>query len=723
MTLRDKTATRARIIDALTTLKTDVRIRNGDPIFIYYAGHGTTAPTPERWEAGGADSEIQLIVPYDCHTEVAGKVVQAIPDRTIGVLLQQLADEKGDNITVIFDCCHSGSGTRTDVWDPTRLARGFHLEEPLPEDIDEGILKDSQTGRGASVPSGFAHAGLRSHVLLAACGAEEVALEQKGRGIFTRALLRALSVVGADRMTYTDLMSRITDLPRQNPQCEGANAGRILFNSRAPSQGRVLYRVHAEDKKYIMEAGMAHGITEGSEFAIYTSRDPSFKESPLGVLGTGAIHLFSTEMVLPTGATPLYILEHAFALQTRIGAEEALRLHVPVNDQMASVFAALASEMQDRDPGQRTILLVEKDEADIAIALEDGEIVFHILDALTVSLGMTRMYHPLGQPGVDDLAIIRGAAHFYWHLRRSPLKRRLQSRVHVEFTKLVETDDKDDLFGRICVPEGPNLVDEQGRIDIEADDTTLYGMKVINESEVGLYASLFYFDSSDLSIGLPFFGTSYLCVAKYSFLEPYYQQPTSGARPDPSLRPGGSLTIGYGNSGSVPFTYYLRPGQDLDVGFLKLFLSTEPLDLSSIPQESPFHGIRSGAPPRRKVRRIWDAVMIAVVQHRPGRLTSTAGSSSSVSSPGSEASSLPRTPPPPTASHSQASHTESAHPILPIPSPKQVSAAQLPEELDTGFVDPEISSQSSLVHSPRQAPASGHVPRGDYAACTMGDTS
>lgn len=95
--LRDSEATRAAVLREINALTTDDRIQRGDPILIFYAGHGSTAPTPKGWESGGR--AIQLILPHDylCVNE-KGQKIHGIPDRTLGVLLGRLASAKGDNI-------------------------------------------------------------------------------------------------------------------------------------------------------------------------------------------------------------------------------------------------------------------------------------------------------------------------------------------------------------------------------------------------------------------------------------------------------------------------------------------------------------------------------------------------------------------------------------------------------------------------------------------------
>ena len=96
--LADEKATCSAIIGALTKLKTDTRIKRSDPIFIYYAGHGTEIKGPESWECGRADKMIQAIVPYDCDTVKSGQRVGPISDRTFGALIGNIAKEKGNNI-------------------------------------------------------------------------------------------------------------------------------------------------------------------------------------------------------------------------------------------------------------------------------------------------------------------------------------------------------------------------------------------------------------------------------------------------------------------------------------------------------------------------------------------------------------------------------------------------------------------------------------------------
>ena len=92
--ITDGTATRSSILQNLVQLQLDSRINPGNPIFIFYAGHGGEAMPPSKW----GQSRVQTIIPHDFGTIVNGSTVPSIPDRTIGALLGHLADLKGNNI-------------------------------------------------------------------------------------------------------------------------------------------------------------------------------------------------------------------------------------------------------------------------------------------------------------------------------------------------------------------------------------------------------------------------------------------------------------------------------------------------------------------------------------------------------------------------------------------------------------------------------------------------
>ena len=98
-TLLGESASRAAIINAFLSFRDDGRIEEGDPILIYYAGHGSQIASPE----GEVGSKLQVLLPQD-YCARREKYVPVITDRTIGALIAQIAQKKGDNIVrLIFE--------------------------------------------------------------------------------------------------------------------------------------------------------------------------------------------------------------------------------------------------------------------------------------------------------------------------------------------------------------------------------------------------------------------------------------------------------------------------------------------------------------------------------------------------------------------------------------------------------------------------------------------
>ena len=266
-----------------------------------------------------------------------------------------------------------------------------------------------------------------------------------------------------------------------------------------------MYRVYREGDKYILEAGEVHGITSGMEFAIVPSRDIDIKNIPMGTLCSelDLIQPFRSELRrLSDAPSDFDIPAYSFAFPTRAGESEALRLHVPVDPKLISVFQAIALQMTVRIPGQRTIILVDQDKAELSVGVDaNGEVEFKLCDSVTTGYGMTRLYHTLPPQVKFIQPVIPAAAHFFWHLRRQPKECVLHHKVDLSFHKLVETDKFDDILKPIMEASKENL-NVRGVVDIDVDDET-YGMTIQNKSEAELYVSLFYFDCSNLSICAP----------------------------------------------------------------------------------------------------------------------------------------------------------------------------------------------------------------------------
>ena len=107
---------------------------------------------------------------------------------------------------------------------------------------------------------------------------------------------------------------------------------------------------------------------------------------------------------------------------------------------------------------------------------------------------------------------------------------------------------------------------------------------------------------------------------EHSFSPGSYYLPSSSGKSivDPPLRPRSTLTIGYGATGGVPLAFELR-GSQVDIGFLKLFLTTTQTDFGSLAQGSPFGSTRAPLPKNDVMKKLqtmdlWGTVMVTIVQ-------------------------------------------------------------------------------------------------------------
>lgn len=601
--LRNEEATRATIEMEIKNLGGNSAIKNDDPILIYYAGHGAEAKAPSGRSC--TDGKIQMLVPHDFNPSGSddrdSERGQGVLDERLAHLLQDVAGKKSDNITVILDSCHSASGTRAVNHDPTFTVRGIKLPEDYT--IPQDLLHDIPRGKSRAIVAakGYEKTGLLSHMLISACKHGQEASERDGHGAFTSALLSLLKKSGVDKLTYADVIAHLPDLPGQNPQCEGVYKSRYLFNSKVLSPQRKLYPIRSSDKpgQYTLEVGEAHGIINKAEFVVFTSKDMT---SALGTVVASNTTAFTSTCDFSTcgNETPFPLTLPGFALQTRVGERQDMCLLIEQDERLLGVREKIVKEMQGDSEEKRGFCLVDSrdDEPDLVIAADGNVVCFEITDKLCQQHGLTCMpFHDVKIDNSDFIhRILRSSADFYWHLRRSSQGGALAGAILLECMKLKKTGLE---FEAVLEPDGENL-NNGGVIFADDGKDAKYGFKITNthpDIKAPLYVSMFYFDASDLSI------------------VPYYQP---GCAKDGivefSLPPGESLTIGYGASGTPPSRLTPRKGQGVEVGFMKLFFSTEYMDLSGIVQSSPFTECRQSIPVKKKNRHVWDTMCVAIVQ-------------------------------------------------------------------------------------------------------------
>lgn len=268
--LKTREATQAAILAAVDGLVE--RAGRDDVVVVYYSGHGSRMRDPhdpDRW--------LETIVPYD--SSRGPEENRDIPDLEIDRWVRRLND-KTPNVTLIFDCCHSGSVTR----DPFGEAFREVVADPRPASElfgGAGVPALFAHGRGAAAPrlrSGWLPEGRRA-VTVAACRQAEKSWEMKledgagycFHGVLTYHLVGALSELGSGA-TWRDALERVApqvcvQWPAQHPQLEG-DIDQIVFGG-AQVRARPYLPVVAVDGEGVeLWGGAAHGVALGSLWTI-----------------------------------------------------------------------------------------------------------------------------------------------------------------------------------------------------------------------------------------------------------------------------------------------------------------------------------------------------------------------------------------------------------------------------------------------------------------------
>lgn len=248
-----------------------------------------------------------------------------------------------------------------------------------------------------------------------------------------------------------------------------------------------------------MDAGTAHGVEVGDEYIVYADPRPSQESSPLGILVVRQVCSFSST-VAPPGTPPypsqFHFHEAAFAFLTKPGNEHDLR--VCTTDQING------HAWVDRP----RFMQVEKEQARLTIDIDRSNIVLDILDKSIVTLLNSQripcsVKFDTSGPGLNCHAILDAAVNFHWNFCHTNKHHCLQKKVRLEFTdvKQVEGEYDDDLNPILKI--GDNLI-QNGIINLVFSPKKCYGVKILNDSPIALYAALFYFDINDLSISTYF---------------------------------------------------------------------------------------------------------------------------------------------------------------------------------------------------------------------------
>ncbi|KDQ27330.1 hypothetical protein PLEOSDRAFT_1104020 [Pleurotus ostreatus PC15] len=569
--LTNEAATRDGILNALRSqfLQND-KIGPEDAMIFGFAGHGAQVEAPDGWVTDDMMSE--TICPHDESSEDDDAPhVYGIPDRTLWGIFHQIAQAKdNNNITVILDCCNSGSGTRSsDDEEYPFNVRSHDKALTLPADIDKDLW-NVNTSRGVQFKPKSGFRNMASHVLLAACRQDERAREtlnpdtKQMSGAFTNALLRTLSQISAKKITYQSLMELLPRLKGQHPQCEGDNKHCFLFTADANEEEKRFFPVkQLKSGKLQVEAGSLQGVVRGTEFQIFSER--SSASTPLAVGHATTVRSMNSVLASHTDSSVTSLPSPLYGLVTRWENPGATLLvyfdnQTVTPEQYSKLEQLFVNPQTSRAEYARATSTLD---ADVVLHSSSGEMIQIERVDPWIGRHAARILKPVPSDPTTVSDVLVAAAHFKFHLNRMNPEEPLKELVKLELHRLKEVEG--DPYAPY-VEDSPDLL-ESGQA-VLPNSSAAYGMTLRNLSEFDFFPCLFYFDPSDYSIS------------------PWYLPPSNSmAAPWRSKQ---EISLGYENCDAEPMTFTLEDGEKSDTGFLKLFFSQQYAEMAHVEQNGIF---------------------------------------------------------------------------------------------------------------------------------------
>ncbi|HEX8250595.1 MAG TPA: caspase family protein [Pyrinomonadaceae bacterium] len=293
--LLDADATRSNIIGSFKTQIIDAP--TGSLGFFFFSGHGSQRKNTLSYsqdEKNGRDErdgKDETIVPADV---IRG--AKDIRDNELAQLYHQAID-KGIELVVVSDSCHSGTNARGAV--PPAYQKNIKSDNtdfkdeicPAGRDLsaclsEENVKKDLCPFPDSANQSVCLSPADRGALILSAAQEYEPAETKLFGGVwhgaFTNALLIALKRSDTEHASAADLLYLIrnhikSDALRQIPDIEGTTErkNKTLFNAPAKPFAALpaLAVENIDGGKVILAAGLAYGLDEGSELYSLKNKD------------------------------------------------------------------------------------------------------------------------------------------------------------------------------------------------------------------------------------------------------------------------------------------------------------------------------------------------------------------------------------------------------------------------------------------------------------------
>lgn len=315
--LRDSEATREGILAAMDGLVE--RVGKDDVVVFHYSGHGSRV---RRREGGGEDDFHETLFPHDSGR--GDHPNRDILDDEIYAWLLRLT-ALTPYITLIFDCCHSGTIVR-DVFG--EISRSVEQDDrPAGEVASSSLLAQTRSlgGNAREVgPSGWLPLGER-YILIAGCSHAESSYEvgvgepQVRHGALTYFLTQELVKVGSGT-TCRDVFEKVAPLvtsyyPSQHPQLEGAR-DREIFGIRTIEPMAFVPVLERKGSQVTLGAGASCGLTVGSHWHVHPPGTKKVEGEPLGKVTISRVGAVTSEATIVEEVRPGSIRAGARAVES-----------------------------------------------------------------------------------------------------------------------------------------------------------------------------------------------------------------------------------------------------------------------------------------------------------------------------------------------------------------------------------------------------------------------
>ncbi|KAF5674265.1 hypothetical protein FDENT_10073 [Fusarium denticulatum] len=262
----DQLPTLDNVVSALKkVLKTS---KSNDHVYIHYSGHGSCRAMDDA-------VALELVNPMTLETEyLYGTVLRSAIKKMI---------EKGLTVTLVLDCCFSGSVLRDDrpgVGDIRYMDHDTEYDNSFDNPFDDTDSEDLRDG----VVTISRLLDPQGYTIITACGPHEVASELKFEGgatsgalsyflVNSLVLLSRRGTKVSNEMLHQHLRAQFhARLPDQTPMLYG-HRGFEFFGDFSDEVGNanistVSMHRRMEDGCLILHAGQAHGVHKNDEYAL-----------------------------------------------------------------------------------------------------------------------------------------------------------------------------------------------------------------------------------------------------------------------------------------------------------------------------------------------------------------------------------------------------------------------------------------------------------------------